>query len=193
MSRFWNKKNMKSQEGQTLVEIIVACGLIAFALASIIGIAMASKNILYLSQDNTKATTLAQEGIEIARHQRDIDCPFSQIALQVTGGTHDFVIRSDTVTAVSDPVGNQDESVIPGSGNGILIDNYPGFSRQITIYDMGDSSFPYNQIISNSNFSSGSGDYDTTDQYYYITVSVTWSDSSGHPQEVVVSNIISKQ
>ncbi len=181
---------VKSKKGQTLVETVVAFGIIGISLAAMMSLTVATKNLVYNSSDITKANTLAEEGIEIARHQRDIGCSFSSISSSVASGTTNFVIKGDTEST--------NDETIQTTGTPNKISNFDNFSRNITIQNLS-SLLSSDPIITGSNFQTGSdcgqtpispNDYDCTDRYYYITVTVTGPNSD---VTTSVSTIMSKQ
>lgn len=63
--------NAKSQRGGLLVEIVVVAGIIAGALVALLGLATAFLVTSQIVQQASRATALAQEGLEIVRNYRD--------------------------------------------------------------------------------------------------------------------------
>ena len=205
-------KLARRNRGQTLVEVVVAFGLIGISLAAMMSLTVATKNLLYNSSDITKANTLAEEGIEIARHQRDLGCSFSDLPICadstncVSGTTNDFVIDGDTNHTPDDEkvvnagsVGSSNE--IGSTGD----DAFKNFTRTLTIKNLNDSSInsdiiqdnstspatPYFQNDSSCNKNPiSSDDIDCTNRYYYITVTVTGPNSD---VTTSASTIMSKQ
>ncbi len=181
-------KLARRNRGQTLVEVVVAFGLIGISLAAMMSLTVATKNLLYNSSDITKANTLAEEGIEIARHQRDIGCSFSSISSSVASGTTNFVIKGDTEST--------NDETIQTTGTPNKISNFDNFSRNITIQNLSDAPASVLQDGSgNPYFQTGSdcgtdNDYDCTDKYYYITVTVT---GPNNDVTTSASTIMSKQ
>lgn len=165
----------QSKRGQSLVEVIVACGILGIVMTAIMSITVASKNLLYRSEDQTKATTLAQQGIEIVKHQRDIGCSFSNI--KNSNGTLKntmFVINGDTNSS-------DDETLHPlgtPPGSPYYINKFPGFQRQVYIYELKDVIADDSADVGVSGFQSGAAcgsidtDYDCTNRYYLIKVEV---------------------
>lgn len=195
-----SNKFIKVQRGQTLVEVVVALGIVGISLVAMMTLVMGSRNLLFSSQDSTKATGLAQEGIEIVRHQKDIGCSFTDIT------NADGTLKSDTFVIEGDTNKNpSDEKIIVGVADQTVknIKNFSDFKRSITIRNLNDPIFQsdpnYNNIIPNSGFQNDAvkcgktpidpDDYDCTDQYYYMTVTVDGPNGS-HSD---VSTIISKQ
>ncbi|MBI2098658.1 MAG: hypothetical protein HYT49_03375 [Candidatus Wildermuthbacteria bacterium] len=66
----FNKKGY-SQRGGSLVEIVVASGIIMGSLAAILGLAAFFLATSQVVQQTSQATALAQEALEIARNVRD--------------------------------------------------------------------------------------------------------------------------
>jgi len=190
MNHFKSKLN---QKGQSLVEVIVACGLLTVVLVAIMSVSNASRNLLFASQDQTKATTLAQEGVEIVQHQRDIGCSFNNI--KTTDGTGEL---QSNIWYIKGDDGTNDETLITTPPTFWTGGNFKGFSRTIKIYDLKNSTTDDvddevgNDILLND-FQPDTGNpannYDTKDKYYFIKVKVTG------PNGVTstVSSIISKQ
>ena len=161
-------------KGQSLVEGIVACGILGVVLVAIMSIVIASRTLLYTSEDQTKATALAQEGIEIARHQRDIGCSFDNIT-DDSGNlvANTWHITSDTVSSGSDDT----NEALTTTGSGDKIQNFDNFTRTIEIRDLADSQFDSMNSggTQDSHFQSGANcgtdnDYDCRDKYYFIKV-----------------------
>lgn len=65
-----NLSNKKS--GQSLVEVVVAVGVMALLLTAVLSLISLSVKNSRLAKDRTKAANLAQEGIELMRTYRDL-------------------------------------------------------------------------------------------------------------------------
>lgn len=63
--------NLNSRSGQSLVEMIMAVGLVAIVLVGLISAITFSLTNSQYARNKTLATKFAQEGIEWARNQRD--------------------------------------------------------------------------------------------------------------------------
>lgn len=63
----FNKKN----SGQSLIEVIVAVGMMALLLTAVLALISLSVKNSRLAKDRTKAVGLVQEGIELMRTYRD--------------------------------------------------------------------------------------------------------------------------
>lgn len=126
-----------SKKGQSLVEVIVACGVLAIVMSAMMSIAFGARNLVNRSEDQTKATALAQEAIEIARHQRDVGCSFNDIKNSDGSlkGTN-FIIEGDK------PTGAETEKLILGNISETTdIDEFPDFRRYIEIKELSDTEF----------------------------------------------------
>lgn len=182
----------QSKRGQSLVEVVVACGILGIIMTAIMSITVASKNLLYQSEDQTKATALAQQGIEIVKHQKDIGCAFSTIKTKVDGGMNTFYIKGDT-DGGTDPT-NDENLQTTGSSNNIK--NFPDFTRTISIYNLSNLSGADPIDLTDVNRSQfqpvgcGSADtsYDCIGQYYLLKVKVEKGNVSS-----TVKTIMSKQ
>jgi type II secretory pathway pseudopilin PulG len=183
MKKIFKKFNNK---GQSLVEVVVACGIIGITLVAMMSIMSASRNLLYASEDQTKATALAQEAIEIAKHQRDIGCSFDNIKDDIASGTIDFIIKGDTE-------GSNDET-LQTSGTPSNIKDFDKFSRYIIIEDLSSNSIGIDTSSFNTNAvkcSDPNEDYDCLDKYYAIRIDV-YKDGDPNPISQV-ETIMSKQ
>jgi type II secretory pathway pseudopilin PulG len=61
----------KQQQGQTLLEVIIAGGIVVVALISILSLTVSGMNTSRQSENNLIAMNLAREGIEVIRSLRD--------------------------------------------------------------------------------------------------------------------------
>lgn len=166
-------KNIQiGREGQSLVEVVVACGIIGVVLTAMMVMVMSSKNLLYTSEEKTVATALAQQGMDIARHQRDIGCSFSNI-INTDGSlrTGPFIIEGDTN-------GTEDEDVVPkGTSEPNIIKDNSGFARIINIQELDGNSLD----LDTSSFLCADTvkRHDCADSYYAIRVDIHKGSSSG--------------
>lgn len=64
---------MKNEQGQTIIEIMIALGAIVVLLSAITVIILVSINGANYSRDQNNATEYAQQGMEIMRALRDTD------------------------------------------------------------------------------------------------------------------------
>ncbi len=62
-------------QGQTLIEVLVALGLIGVVATALAGLVVISMGNTGYSKDQNLATQYSQEGIEIVRQKRDSDYP----------------------------------------------------------------------------------------------------------------------
>lgn len=168
----------KNRKGQSLVEVIVACGIIGIILAAMMNMVLASKNLLAISEDKTKATALAQQGIEIARHQRDIGCSFSNIT-NPDGSLKPgpFIIKGDTNETDDETIQN---TGVPGN-----ILNASGFSRYIIIEELTSNTSGIGNTVGTDGFTDTSlcsdpnQNYDCASKYYAVRVDIHKGDGSG--------------
>jgi len=192
----------KNKKGESLVEVSVALTISILIATSMLTVVVASKTILYNSDDRTKATFLVQEGIEMARHQRDINCKFQTVAEDVSAGQNDFAVTSDMYD--SGNALNNDNKIVPNPDFAITpdkIDNYDGnpvFSREIRIYDLeafynANSGNPDYQWIK-ENFPDTAPGFDQKSKYYIIEVEIFWEDRyTGATSSLESSSIMSKE
>lgn len=162
-------------KGQSLVEVIIACGILSVIMAAMMSIVISSRNLLYQSVDQTRATTLAQEGMEIAMHQRDVGCSFANIT-DASGSliSTTFIIKGDTV-------GSNDET-IQTTGTPNNIPNASGFWRYIIIEEMTGNHSDIDLTSFNTNVlqcSDPTQDYDCPIKYYAVRVDIHKGSGSG--------------
>ncbi len=182
---------MINKKGQSLVEVVVACAILGITMAAIMSMVISSKNLLYQSEAQTEATTLAQEGIGIVQHQRDIGCSFSNITtngvLNGANGGSDFVVKGDLLNETGeDLVAGSITSATNIDGNGKTT-QFVGFERGIEIQEL--SALASNQVVTGSGFQASGINYDIIDDYYYITVTVNGPNNA----KSEISTIISKK
>lgn len=60
-------------KGETLVEVLVALGIITVVASALVGVVVTSMGNTRFSKDQNQATQYAQEGMEIVRQKRDDD------------------------------------------------------------------------------------------------------------------------
>ena len=92
------KKLLYQKKGQSLVEVVIAMAVIAVVVVAVMMPVLASRGLLYNSEDVTKATSLAEQGLEIIKNNRDIGCQFDAINPGNSGGTYDIVIFSSLLS-----------------------------------------------------------------------------------------------
>ncbi|MDZ7586201.1 MAG: hypothetical protein U0946_00460 [Patescibacteria group bacterium] len=63
----------KKHSGQSLVEVVVAVGMMALLLTAVLSLIALSVKNSRLAKDRTKAVGLAQEGVELMRAYRDLN------------------------------------------------------------------------------------------------------------------------
>jgi len=69
------KKLLADKIGQTMIEVVVALGIAAVIIGSLVSLINASTRRATLARQSTQASKLAQEGMEIVRNIRDTDVP----------------------------------------------------------------------------------------------------------------------
>jgi len=176
MAKFCKKSKSR---GQSLVEVVVALGMIGATVTAMMSLVVATKNILYQSTVTTKANALAQEGAEIVRHQRDIGCGFNNVLSKLTASNHNVVIKGDIQPGSSEDLQLKVAGDVPNQ-----IDNFStDFKRDIIIYKLNDSglsSSAYTSELTNNTDSSNaictdgdlSNDYDCASNYALIVVQI---------------------
>jgi len=65
------RKNSGCESGQTLIEVVAALGVAVVVISSILGLITASNRKATLARQDSEATKLVQEGLEIVRNTRD--------------------------------------------------------------------------------------------------------------------------
>jgi Tfp pilus assembly protein PilV len=83
---------MKSQRGQTIVEILLAAAVVAVALTALVAVVTTSLNHNRMAKERTIATRQAQEALEWIRTIRDVSGSWSEFTTQlgllnITGST----------------------------------------------------------------------------------------------------------
>jgi len=184
-------KTLKKSDGQGLVEVIVAMVILMLSTGAVMAITIGSKNLLYDADNSTKATELAQEGMEIIKNNRSIGCSFNDLAPDIptnpNGSCH--AIESDTVSDTD--AKNTSNKVISfincsGASSPNQISQFPGFSRVIYLYDLDNPSMDW---VGSANFNSTN---DARNKYYYAKVKVSWIDRSGS-RSMEISTIMLKR
>lgn len=112
---------MKKEQGQTLVEFLLALGLVVLIVTSITIATISSVNNTNLSKTQNLATQYAQEGIEITRRLRDTNyATFSTLS-----GLYCLAKNCSTINKTTgDPCG-------PSAQCNVNVDNF--FIRQVRI------------------------------------------------------------
>jgi len=193
------KNLFKKRNGQSLVEVSVALTIVAIASTSMLSVVVASKNLLYDSEDRTKANSLAQEGIEIVRAQRNEGCQFGGYLLSTnlpTVANDYYIITTDKNHG--DVVGMGPGSLTKSTGvvKGNDIKGFPGYERRLYIYDLdklyNSNTQRYDWI--NTNFPVAL-DHDTKDKYIYLKVVIEWTNryKSNQKSSFEVSTIMIKK
>ncbi len=156
-----------------MVEVVIAMAVIAVVVVAVMMPVLASRGLLYNSEDVTKATSLAEQGLEIIKNNRDIGCQFDAINPGNSGGTYD--IYGDLHNQRLDNSSAEQLVQDTGLSQQIYSSNseYTGFTRKITLTSLDNVSFnpgTFGGIPSDT--------FDTKDQYYYVEVQVSKNGSS---------------
>ncbi|MDP3983305.1 MAG: hypothetical protein Q8Q65_04510 [bacterium] len=64
-------KNYTRQNGQALIELVLVTGMLALILVTLVSLSVASLATVQKSRLRTRATTIAQQGLENIRSKRD--------------------------------------------------------------------------------------------------------------------------
>jgi type II secretory pathway pseudopilin PulG len=182
------KKLIKTKCGQGLVEVIIAMGILLITSTAAMTVVVSSKNLIYMSEGQTKATALAQEGIEIVRNNRNVGCDFNSLSAEPSA-TSCHVVWSDMVDNTSaDNTKNNVKPISDFAGkvcaDANQIDGFSGFTRTIYLKDLSTETW-----LTNAGFNST---YDARSKYFYITVKVSWTDKTG-PRSTEISTIMLKK
>lgn len=185
-----------NKKGQTLIEVIVAMGIISVSLMGIMNMVMSSKKLIFEANDNATANSLAQEGIDTARHQREIGCSFRDVKLVVeadmTPQGAKFAIEGDTFPDGNALNNSMKLITYPVAGSANQISGIgTKFTREIWIAKLGNlaGSTPDPTVSFPSNVANT---FDTSANYYYMTVKMTWTNLFGDNKNYTVSTIIIK-
>lgn len=100
---------MVKERGQTLIEMVIAIGLVSFVLVGLVAGATASLKSARLSRERNRATYLAQTELESARRDRDEDPETFFTTAGVTGPTESGTAPVYRITVTKTLVGTQME------------------------------------------------------------------------------------
>ena len=167
-------KNKLGQSGQTLVEIVVAFGLIAVTMGGLFVLFSNSLSLVLYAQDKTIAYNIAMEGMEIAKQERDQGCSMPQT-------TGDYVISSDIGGTTNALVLSQ-----PLLQTNAVVGYKNTFKRIITVT----TTLP---VGLRSQFSSTPTNFDYYGNYFMLTVEVTWKDKHGLDNSTKVSRVMLRE
>ncbi len=79
---------MRSQKGQTIIEVTIALAILVILGGAVVTIGVSSVNTASQSRMQAKATRIAEEALEIARHTRDQELNGSVEGLLAMTGTN---------------------------------------------------------------------------------------------------------
>jgi type II secretory pathway pseudopilin PulG len=152
-----------NKNGQSLVEVLIAMIIIMSVVTAVMLLTLNSRNLLYSAEDTSKATALAQEGIEIVKHNRGMGCQFNDLVPDTGSSYH--VIESDVYDS---GVGDSSNEIKAGAGlpEPSNINGYNGFVRKIYLRDLSGEAW-------NVDLFGDEGTFDGKDKYYYVRVEIT--------------------
>lgn len=186
------KKILQKEKGQSLVEVIIAMTILLITTTAAMTVVIASKNLLYMSEGQTKATALAQEGIEIVRNNRNVGCAFNDLTTPPKSAD-DPTQPTTSCHFINRDTGGADDTIIPkpvfvscDNGGSSLGSNFSGFNRVIYLYSLDNAAF---DGWAATGFGSG---FDARSQYYNIKVKVSWIDKTGS-RSTEISTIMLKR
>lgn len=104
-------------EGQTLVEMVIAIGLVALVLVGLVAGTTASLKSARLSKERNQATEYAQAEIENARRVRDTEPETFFSTTGVTGPVTTGTAPVYSVTTTKTLIGNQMEVLVEVTWN----------------------------------------------------------------------------
>lgn len=97
-------KNLKNSKGIILIEAILALAVISIVLTALVTALVSSLNTSTFSREQSVATSYAQEGLEIARNQKDIDFGnFQNLNGAYCLSAADTAVTDDSSTSYSNP------------------------------------------------------------------------------------------
>lgn len=101
------KQVPQHNQGFTLLEVVVALGLLIMVFGGVTGLAILSTEAAKSSKNNLIASYLAKEAMELVRYRRDLNyiltvSPFDQIATESDTAVYNFNI---SYTGTIDPAG----------------------------------------------------------------------------------------
>lgn len=182
------KKVITNKKGQSLVEVVIAMTILIIATSAAMTVVVSSKNLLYMAEGQTKATALAQEGIEIVRNNRNVGCAFNDLTTPPKTANDPGDPGASCHAIKSDTDNTSDNSIIVPTdctAASSQIENYSGFNRVVYLYDLSNAAF--------NGWATGFGSgFDAKDKYYNIVVKVTWIDKTGS-RSTEISTIMLKK
>jgi len=170
------KQNNKKESGFTLIEVLVALTLFAFAITGVITIAVQNGINVNSAKNRLEANYLAQEGIELMRAKRDSYVLSGSSYLQ---GWQNFA--ADVTSACTGPCDvdvNSLANLVPTSGGGFYscvpssVCNLSYSTDGFYIHGTG-ASTPFNRELTITPFTSPGASFPNELQ---ITSTVTWNE-----------------
>lgn len=180
-------RNRLNTKGQSIVEVLVAMGVISIVMISLFRLFTFSLNLLYESQDRAMAHSLAEEGLEIVKHQRYLGCEFDNIVDEgvntFTSPENFFVIEED-LTGTAQSLKKYTIDNVPAFN----ISGYPqGTKRKIYLYSLTDAINQYSFL--NNHDKAG----ESNDDYYFVKAKIEWVNKAGSGQSYELSTIMLKR
>ena len=180
------RKILHQGNGQSLVEVVVAMAIMAVVVVAVMIPILASRGLLYNSENVTEATSLAEQGLEIVKNNRDIGCKFNDL------GSGTYVIAGDVsrklpLNSAANIAAN--ETLVSYAGQKINIyspnNEYQGFTRKIYLDKLSEPQFNnWADPPTSNNFGSLNNSFDSRDKYYYVKVEVSKSGSFMPPVDI---------
>ena len=110
----------------SLVEVVLALGVISFAIVAILGVIPTGLQTSHSSQDETRATQIAQDILGSIASQAQSQYPNATIKQSASTNAADFsydVVLDGTTSSYAFSADNDGHLVVPSAGSGPM--NYP--------------------------------------------------------------------
>jgi len=82
------RRNKKQNIGQSLIEVVVAMGMVGLLLTAVLSLISLSVKNSRLANNRTNAVSLAQQGVELMRTYRDYS--WTNLLIQANGTNYDL-------------------------------------------------------------------------------------------------------
>lgn len=201
-----NLKLTSKQNGQSLVEVVVALSVAAVIITALLIVVITSLRNAQLSQTQSRATKYAQEGLEKVRAIRDRDGTVSSLTIASQANSSSRSCTSGIPTKFSDLYCNNLANICPSapSGSG-LTGNVCYFKLDANNLSLTYAPGPANlaeDIMDGTTktgltreviiFDNNSPDPNAYKNEKQVIVKVKWNDSAG-PHESNLQTILTKQ